>query len=83
MLGRLGVGLLRRVGELGGGGVEKFKSTPHVSKSHPFVERLIGSIRRELLDHTFYWSAPGESSSTIGAITTGPTHTIYWTAQHL
>ena len=25
--------------------------------SHPFVERLIGSVRRELLDHTFFWTA--------------------------
>jgi putative transposase len=25
--------------------------------SHPFVEPLIGSIRRELLDHTFFWTA--------------------------
>jgi len=25
--------------------------------SHPFVERLIGSIRRELLDQTFFWTA--------------------------
>jgi hypothetical protein len=24
---------------------------------HPFVEPLIGSIRRELLDHTFFWTA--------------------------
>lgn len=24
--------------------------------SHPFVERLIGSVRRELLDHTFFWT---------------------------
>jgi len=25
--------------------------------SHPFVERLIGSIRRDLLDHTFFWTS--------------------------
>jgi hypothetical protein len=25
--------------------------------SHPFVERLIGSVRRELLDQTFFWTA--------------------------
>ncbi len=25
--------------------------------SHPFVERLIGSIRREFLDHTLFWTA--------------------------
>jgi len=37
--------------------VEEIKSLPHVPMSHPFVERLIGSIRRELLDHTFFWTA--------------------------
>jgi hypothetical protein len=25
--------------------------------SHPFVERLIGSVRRESLDQTFFWTA--------------------------
>ena len=25
--------------------------------SHPFIERLIGSARRELLDQTFFWTA--------------------------
>ena len=25
--------------------------------SHPFVERLIGTIRREYLDRTMFWSA--------------------------
>jgi len=33
-------------------GVKEIKWLPHVPVSHPFVERLIGSIRRELLDHT-------------------------------
>jgi len=36
--------------------VEEIKSLPHVPMSHPFIERLIGSIRRELLDHTFFWT---------------------------
>lgn len=38
--------------------IEEVKSLPHVPMSHPFVERLIGSIRRELLDQTFFWTAP-------------------------
>jgi putative transposase len=38
-------------------GVEEIKSLPHVPMSHPFVERLIGSIRRELLDQTLFWTA--------------------------
>ena len=25
--------------------------------SHPFVEQLIGSVRRELLDQTLFWTA--------------------------
>jgi len=36
--------------------VEEIKSIPHVPMSHPFIERLIGSIRRELLDQTFFWT---------------------------
>ena len=34
--------------------IEEIKSVPHVPMSHPFVERLIGSIRRELLDQTMF-----------------------------
>jgi putative transposase len=37
--------------------IEEIKSVPHVPMSHPFVERLIGSVRRELLDQTFIWTA--------------------------
>ena len=37
--------------------IEEIKSVPHVPMSHLFVERLIGSIRHELLDHTFFWTA--------------------------
>jgi transposase InsO family protein len=37
--------------------IEEIKSVPHVPTSHPFVERLIGSIRRELLDKIFFWTA--------------------------
>ena len=37
--------------------IEEIKSVPHAPISHPFVERLIGSIRRELLDQTLFWTA--------------------------
>src|SRR2546427_12149463 len=37
--------------------VEAIKTMPYVPLSHPFVERLIGTIRRECLDRTLFWSA--------------------------
>lgn len=33
------------------------KTVPYVPLSHPFVERLIGTIRRELLDRVLFWTA--------------------------
>ena len=36
--------------------LNEIKSLPHVPMSHPFVERLIGSVRRELLDQTLFWT---------------------------
>jgi putative transposase len=38
-------------------GIEEIKSVPYAPVSHPFVERLIGTIRREYLDRTFFWNA--------------------------
>ena len=35
--------------------VEEIKTVPYVPVSHPFVERLIGTIRREYLDHVLFW----------------------------
>jgi len=38
-------------------GVNEIKTVPYVPMSHPFVERLIGTIRREYLDRTLFWTA--------------------------
>lgn len=37
-------------------GIEEIKTIPYTPTSHPFVERLIGTVRREYLDHTLFWS---------------------------
>jgi transposase InsO family protein len=37
--------------------VEEIKTVPYVPRSHPFVERLIGTVRRECLDQMFFWNA--------------------------
>ena len=37
--------------------VDEIKTVPYVPLSHPFVERLIGTIRREFLDHILFWNA--------------------------
>src|SRR2546427_2791122 len=37
--------------------VEAIQTVPYVPLSHPFVERLIGTIRRECLDRTLFWTA--------------------------
>jgi len=38
-------------------GIEPIQSVPRVPRSHPFVERLIRSLRTEYLDRLFYWTA--------------------------
>jgi len=36
--------------------VQEIKTFPYAPLSHPFVERLIGTIRRECLDRTLFWT---------------------------
>ena len=36
--------------------IDEIKTVPHVPVSHPFVERLIGTIRREFLDQVLFWN---------------------------
>ncbi len=38
-------------------GIKEVKTVPYVPTSHPFVERLIGTIRREYLDRVLFWNA--------------------------
>ena len=37
--------------------VKAIQTVPYAPLSHPFVERLIGTIRRECLDRTLFWTA--------------------------
>jgi transposase InsO family protein len=36
--------------------VTEIKTVPYLPLSHPFVERLIGTIRRECVDRTLFWT---------------------------
>jgi len=38
-------------------GIEEINSIPYLPISHPFVERLIGTIRQEYLDRVLFWNA--------------------------
>lgn len=37
--------------------ISEVKSVPYTPQSHPFIERLIGTTRRECLDKTFFFSS--------------------------
>ncbi|MBL9137597.1 MAG: transposase [Verrucomicrobiales bacterium] len=36
-------------------GIDHFRSVPGAPTTHPFIEQLVGTIRREFLDHTLFW----------------------------
>ncbi len=36
--------------------IEPIRTVPYTPISHPFVERLIGTIRHEFLDQTLFWN---------------------------
>ena len=36
--------------------IEEIKTIPNTPRSHTFIERLIGTIRREYLDRIYFWN---------------------------
>ena len=38
--------------------MDEIKTVPYAPCLHPFVERLIGTIRRECLDQLLFWNGP-------------------------
>ena len=54
--------------------IDEIKTVPHVPLSHPFVERLIGTMRRECLDHVLCWNA-GDLENPGSSPTSRPTTT--------
>ena len=36
--------------------IDEIKTVPEAPWSHPFIERVIGTIRREYLDETLFWN---------------------------
>ena len=63
--------------------VIEVKSVPYVPLSHPFVERLIGTLRRECLDRTLFWSAPDLEEKLAGRADTSSDAEGYRNAQPL
>jgi putative transposase len=49
--------------------VSEIKTVPHVPLSHPFVERAIGTVRRELLDQFPFWEQISNASCGTSVIT--------------
>jgi len=42
--------------------VIEIKTVPYVPMSHPFVERLVGTLRRECLDRTLFWTTADQEA---------------------
>ena len=61
--------------------VAEIKTVPYVPWSHPFVERLIGTLRRECLDRTLFWTSADLESKLLDFKTYfnhHRTHTARW-----
>ena len=37
--------------------IQEIKTVPYVPSSHPVIERLIGTLRRECLDRMLFWTS--------------------------
>jgi transposase InsO family protein len=46
--------------------VAEIKTVPYVPLSHPFVERLSGTLRREYLDRTLFWTTADLEAKLLG-----------------
>ena len=42
--------------------IREIKTVPYVPCSHPFVERLIGTLRREYLDRVLFWTTTDQQA---------------------
>jgi transposase InsO family protein len=61
--------------------IDEIKTVPHVPLSHPFVERLIGTIRREFLDEMLFWNAR-DLERKLAEFQTKPTTTAHARTRH-
>jgi putative transposase len=46
--------------------IEEIETVPYIPLSHPFVERLSGTIRREFLDQVLFWGSGDLETKLIG-----------------
>ena len=62
----------------------EIKTVPFTPVSHPFVERLVGTVRREFLDQLPFWTATDleKNSRRFSATTTRSAFTPRWAASH-